>query len=131
MVNRDTGSWNSLWHQGGLLALANKNTGCRLNSNFRKPTDSILVEAHPKCFIVLQLFVVYLKFQFNYVSCILLATVFEEVSIVPTNVLTILAFFLSGVSYYAKYFRLPLKYEHPHRGTERYHVHLAPSRVVC
>lgn len=65
MVHRDTGSRDSLWPQGGLLALANRNTGCRLNSNFRKPADRILVEAYPKCCIVLSLFIVYLKSQFN------------------------------------------------------------------
>lgn len=36
-----------------------------------------------------------------------LAFIFQEGSIVPTKLLTIVGFFQSDVSYYAKYFRLP------------------------
>lgn len=57
-----TGSWSSSWHQVGLPDLANKKIGCWLNSDFIKLTNNILAYACPEYCILLQYFIVYLKF---------------------------------------------------------------------
>lgn len=57
-----TGSWSSSWYQEGLPDLANNNVRCWLNSDFRKQMNNILAYSCPEYCILLQYFIVYLKF---------------------------------------------------------------------